>query len=227
MKRFAVFAAAGLTLALAASRAGAQEIETFDSPNQTQNGNGNFAFANPIQGAWNASEITDNPTSITISWPSGYGTAYHNFYNQDTPQAINVSGSSTLQADITIPSGDSGLFIDLQDGEGDFWQYFWGYGLTGAASADQGGLPAGYSITQGAAPNEVILDAPLASPTNKNGSPTFDFTSLVLFRLEDDPGSGTNNVISFNDLSAVNVPEPASFGIGAMACVFFARRRRR
>ena len=226
MKRLGIFAA-GISIGLAAAMASGQEIETFDSPNQTQNGNGNFAFAAPDGGAWNPSTITDNPTNVTISWASGYGTVYHNIYNQDTPQAVNASGSSTLQADITINSGDSGLFVDLQDGEGDFWQYTWGYGLTGIAANDQGGLPAGYSITQGSAPNELILDAPFASPTNNNGSPTFDTSAIVLFRLEDDPGAGVNDSISFNDLSGVNVPEPASFGIGTLACVFFARRRRR
>jgi len=229
MKRFAVFAA-GIGICLATALASAQEIETFDSPNETQSGNGSFAFADPIQGSWSSGEggiITDNPTNITITTnppagDGGYGTAYHNIYLQDTPNVINISGSSTLQLDATINSGDAGLFVDLQDGEGDIWQYFYGYGVVGSGNAPP--QEPGETITQ-LANNELILDVPLATPYNNNGFSTFDFTQLVLFRLEDDPGASLQNSISFNDLSAVNVPEPASLGIGALACIFFARRR--
>jgi hypothetical protein len=222
MKRFAAFAAIGASLCLG-TLAGAQEIETFDSPNQTQNGNGNFAFANPLGGSWTAAgAIVDNPTSVTINTPS-YGTAYHNLFSQDTPNVVNVSGSSTLQLDVTINSGDAGPFVDLQDGEGDFWQYRFGFGLVGSGNAPPQ-FP-GETITE-LGNNELRLDIPLATPFDNGGSPTFDFSQIVLFRLEDDPGASSTNSISFNDLSAVNVPEPTSLGIGALACVFFARRRR-
>jgi len=213
MKRTAVLAAAVAGIAGLASVAGAQEIETFDSPNQTQIGNGNFAFANPIQGSWassNGGVITDNPTNITITTnaPSnvgGYGTAYHNIYSQDNPSVIDISGSNALQLDVTINSGDAGLFVDLQDGEGDYWQYFYGYGLVGSGNAAP--QEPGETITQ-LPDNELVLDVPLATPYNTEGSPTFDFTQLVLFRLEDDPGPSLANSISYNDLSAVTVNLP-------------------
>jgi hypothetical protein len=232
MNRFTVLAALGTSFCLATSLARAQEIETFDSPNQTQIGNGNFKFLNPIQGSWSSSNggtITNNPTNITINTnaPSsvgGYGTAYHNFFSQDNPSVLDISGSSTLQLDVSINSGDAGLYVDLQDGEGDFWQYLFGYGLVGSGNAPP--QQPGETITQ-LPNNELILDEPLATPYNNNGSTTFDFTQLVLFRLEDDPGPSLVNSISFNDLSAVNVPEPVGFGMGGLGCVFLARRRRR
>jgi hypothetical protein len=221
MNRSIVLAALCTGLAMSASWAAAQEIETFDSPNQTQTSPaGNFKFANPIT---NWPSITDNPTNIQIAG-NGYGTAYHSFYSQDTPNVIDISGSSMLQLDVTINSGDSGLFVDLQDGEGDYWTYGFGYGLIGSGNA----LPQepGETITE-LGNNELLLDVPLATPSNNNGSPTFDFTQLVLFRLEDDPGSTPAYNISFNDLSAVNLPEPTGVAVGAVACVLTARRRRR
>jgi len=231
MKRLKVLAALGASFCLS-SLAMAQEIETFDSPNQTQIGNGDFKFANPIQGSWNSSNggtITDNPTSITITTdatPSagGYGTAYHNLYSQDDPNVIDISGSSVLQLDVTINSGDAGLFVDLQDGEGDYWQYAYGYGLIGSGNAAP--QEPGETITE-LPNNELLLDVPLDEPYSENGSPTFDFTQLVLFRLEDDPGASLVNSISFNDLSAVNVPEPASLALGSVGCLLLARRTRR
>jgi hypothetical protein len=228
MNRFLVLAAMSAGLATSASLSYGQEIETFDSPNQTQtNPAGNFKFANPIQGAWassNGGTLINNPTNLEITATGGYGTAYHNFYSQDTPNVIDISGSSTLQLDVTINSGDAGLFVDLQDGEGDFWQYAFGYGLVGTGNAPP--QEPGETITQ-LGNNELDLDIPLATPTNNEGSSTFDFTQLVLFRLEDDPGGNPAYDISFNDLSAVNLPEPASLSIGAVGCLLAARRRRR
>jgi len=222
MKRFTAFDA-GMSVCLATAMASAQEIETFDSPNQTMTGNANFKFANPVQGSWSdAGAIVNNPTSISIQ-TNGYGTAYHSIYGQDTPNVINISGSSMLQLDVTINSGDAGLFVDLQDGEGDYWQYAYGYGLVGSGNAPP--QEPGETITE-LGNNELLLDIPLDMPTNTEGSPTFDFTQLVLFRLEDDPGGSPTNNISFNDLSAVNVPEPASFGMATLGCIFLARRRR-
>jgi hypothetical protein len=231
MKRFTALAALGASLCLATSLARATEIETFDSPNQTQTGNGNFKFLNPIEGAWSSSDggtITDNPTNITVNTNpasgGGYGTAYHNFFSQDNPNVLDISSDSTLQLDVSINSGDAGLFVDLQDGEGDFWQYAYGYGLVGSGNAPP--QEPGETITE-LPNNEVILDVPLATPSNNNGSPTFDFTQLVLFRLEDDPGSSLVNSIAFNDLSAVNVPEPTSLAIGTVGCLLLGCRRRR
>jgi hypothetical protein len=124
---------------------------------------------------------------------------------------VDLSGSSTLQLDVTVNSGTAGFLVDLNDGEGDEWQYALGYGFG----------PGSYNLQQ-----------PLNSPSGIiAGGGTFDFTSIVAYHLELDPGA-TNNVpnsydVSWTNLSGVNVPEPASFGMGALGCVFFARRRRR
>jgi autotransporter-associated beta strand protein len=211
MKRSAVLAASVAAIAAGlVSVAGAQEIETFDSPNQTQVGNGNFQFATPIQGACSSSNggtITDNPTNVTISTnpPAGstgaYGTAYHNIYTQDNPNVIDISHSYVLQLDTTISQGQAGLIVDLLDGEQtDFWQYYLGYGLVGSGNAAP--QYPGETIKE-LGNNELLIDIPLSMPLLKNGAPTFDFTQLVLFRLEDDPGSSLQNTIAFNDLSAI------------------------
>jgi autotransporter-associated beta strand protein len=215
MKRSAVLAAAVAGIAGLGSVAGAQEIETFDSPNETQNGGGNFAFANPIQGSWlgsNGGSITDNPTNITITTnatppKNAYGTAYHNLFTQDTPGTLDISQSNMLQLDVTINSGQAGLIVDLQDGEGDYWQWYYGYGLIGSGNAAP--QYPGETIKE-LGNNELILDMPLSMPTLNNGTP-FDFTQTVLFRLEDDPGTSLVNSISFNDLSAVFVAQPLTW----------------
>ena len=95
--------------------------------------------------------------------------------------------------------------------EGDEWQYLFGYGH---------------------GPGTYTLQQPLDAPSDiVAGGGTFDFTSLVAYHLELDPGStnGTPNSYNVNwtNLSAVNVPEPASLGIGALSCIFFVRQRRR
>jgi hypothetical protein len=209
--------------AMATSFVSGQEIQTFDSPNQTQTTpTGNFKFANPVTN-WT---VTPNATNVEVA-ATGYGTAYHNIFTQDTPNTIDISGSTYLQLDFTLNSGVSGLIVDLQDGEGDFWTYHLGYGLTGNAVTDQAALPsadAGTIITQGAAANEEIIDTPLATPASTGGT-SFDFTQLVLFRLEDDPGGAVAYDVSFNDLSAVNVPEPTSIGFAALGLTLLSRRR--
>jgi autotransporter-associated beta strand protein len=112
-----------------------------------------------------------------------------------------------LQLDVTINSGQAGLIVDLQDGEGDYWQWYYGYGLVGSGNAAP--QYPGETIKE-LGNNELILDMPLSMPTLNNGTP-FDFTQTVLFRLEDDPGTSLVNSISFNDLSAVFVAQPLTW----------------
>jgi hypothetical protein len=222
------------------------EIETFDSPNELQVGGGNYVL-NRDGGSYTSGNGavqtfgTDNYELAThpATGKGGYGTGYHNIFTQNTPPAggsngvIDISGNTYLQLDVTINNGtDAGLFIDLLDGEGDFYQYFYGYGRTGNAANDiAAGVQPGEIITQGALPNEEIMDVPLATPfSDLNGTGMFDLTQLTLYRIENDPGTpnGTGNPsdVSFYDLSAVNLPEPTSLGIGAVTCILAARRRR-
>lgn len=227
MKRIAVLAASAALAVISGSACFGQEIQTFDSPNQTQVGNGNFQWGGPLGPTWLAANTIDNPTNVE-EVASGYGTDYHNIFTQDNPGTLDVSHSQYLQLDMTLHSGVSGLIVDLQDGEFDYWTYHFGYGLTGNAAADQaalGSADTGAIITQGADPNEEILDVPLNTPASTGGT-SFDFTQLVLFRVEDDPGGAVAYDISLNDLSAVNLPEPAGISFAAAACLLAARRNR-
>jgi hypothetical protein len=221
----AIAAVAGISTAIAQ----ATEIETFDSPNSLQKAGGNYNITrdggtwltsqNPVQTFGSTFwEISTHPASGT----GGYGTGYHNIYFLNNPPpgsgltngVIDASGNNVLQLDVTINGGtDAGLFVDLQDGEGDFWQYFYGYGLTGNAANDSlsPSLSPGETITQGTLPNEEILRVPLATPHNDIfGTGMFDLSQVTLYRLENDPGAtaGTGNPsdVSFYDLSVVNVP---------------------
>jgi hypothetical protein len=248
MKRILTFAAlagvSGILWGTAGAARASVEIETFDSPNLLQTNNGNYQL-NRDGGTWLTSngavqtfgatnwEIATNPTAST----GAYGTGYHNIFTQNKPPpgltngVVDISGNNALQVDVTINNGtDAGLFVDLQDGEGDFWQYFYGYGRSGNAANDiAAGLQPGQTITQGALPNEEIMTVPLATPHNMISGATFDFTQLVLYRIENDPGfTGSNpnpSDVSFYDMSAVNVPEPTAIAALALGCVLLGRRR--
>jgi hypothetical protein len=199
MKRSILVAALGAGLATVASVAGAQVISDFNNYPAT-------VPPNAVYAAWNSSTVTSYPTYWETD-ATGYGSSYFQLY----PTVVDISGSSTLQLDVSINSGDAGLLVDLNDGEGDEWQYLFGYGIG----------PGTYSLQQ-------PLDAPWGIIA---GGGTFDFTSLVAYHLELDPGA-TNGIpnsydVDWTGLEAVNVPEPASLGMGAVACLLFARRRRR
>jgi len=150
--------------------------------------------------------VTSHPTFWETD-ATGYGSSYFQIY----PSVVDISGSADLQLGVTINSGDAGLLVDLNDGEGDEWQYLFGYGI---------------------GPGTYTLDQPLNSPWGIIAGPgTFDFTSIVAYHLELDPGAtdGVPNSydVDWTSLSGVNVPEPASLGMGALGCLFFASRRRR
>ena len=235
MKSFVFTVGLGSALTLGSFACG-QEIETFDSPNQLQGGS-NFTFSPPIQGSWAVAKggtVTDRASGVEITGSTGYGTAYKSIYGLDTPPpggtngVVSILGSTTLQLDLTITTGDAGPFVDLQDGEGDFYQYFYGYGLVGGAANNAPPQEPGETITQGATPNELILDVPLATPySDLGGTGTFDFSQITLFRLEDDPGGNGAFDIQFNDLSGVTVPEPASIGALSLGALAMFRRRSR
>lgn len=240
MKRISILAGLGLAVAMSASWAHGQEIETFDNPNELQTNGGNYQQTND-GGSWesrNSPTITYGSTYYEIS-ATGYGTGYHSIYGDDKPPAgsglsngvVNVSGSSALALDVSINNATTaGLLVDLQDGEGDYITFYMGYGLTGNPSVDSlnGTLGPGETVTPGSNGNDEVLTIPFADASyanDPNTPDTFDYSSLVLFRLEDDPAGGPSDV-SFYDLSAVNVPEPASLGLFALAGSLVLRRRR-
>ena len=183
--------------------------------------------------------IAYNPTNITISNPSGgYGTAFKNIFILNAPPpggsngVTDISGSNALQLDVTLNTGAAGLFIDLVDGLGNAYQYFYGYGLVGDNTLNGPPQIAGETIVQGAAPNQLILTVPLATPfQDLNGTGMFDFSQITGFRIENDPGTSPSYSVSFNNLAGVTtvVPEPTMLaaGAGAGAITLFARRRQR
>lgn len=198
MRRFAALAWA-TGLALSASVAGATEIATFDSPyHLTQK---YASWATP------AATLTSNATNFEVQ-STGYGSGYYQIY----PQVIDASGGDTIQLDCNVNSGVGGFLVDLSDGEGDEYTYHMGYGLVPG-----GGIGGG---------NEYILTHPANTPDAiPQGGPTFDFSQIVAYNIELDPGSPSQAYdVTYNDLSVV--PEPASLGMGALGLLFFARRRR-
>ena len=140
--------------------------------------------------------LSQNPTYWeTASQSGGYGSCYYGYYTDNGGAHIDTSGEGMLQLSFTINSGDAGMFVDLDDGEGDFWQWMMG----------------GYGLT----PGTYVIDEPLSDPTKvlltagRNLPPTgFDFSQITGMNFELDPGAtnGVNNPydVSWTDLSAVN-----------------------
>lgn len=240
MRRISILAGLGVAVAMSASLVHAQEIETFDSPNELQTNGGNYQQTND-SGSWesrNDPTITYGSTYYEIS-ATGYGSGYHSIYADDKPPAgsglsngvVNIGSSNALALDVSINNGTTaGLIVDLQDGEGDYITYDFGYGLTGNPAVDSlnGTLLPGETVTAGRNGNDEVLTVPYAdaSYANDPNTPnTFDYTALVLFRLENDPGGAASDV-SYYDLSAVSVPEPASLSILAIGGLLAGRRRR-
>ncbi|HEY1684354.1 MAG TPA: PEP-CTERM sorting domain-containing protein [Tepidisphaeraceae bacterium] len=225
MNRLAVYAAVGLTAVMSAAWSYGQEIETFDSPNTAMIGGGNYAWAGPPSTSWTTfggGNSVDNPTNVELTSTTGYGTAYHSFFAQDTSPVVSVNPNGILQLDITVVSGDVGPFIQMTDGEGDQWQWFYGYGLVGSGNAAP--QETGETITE-LGNNELLLDVPLSNPQSVN-SASFDYSQIVNFRFSDDPGGNPTYDIQLNDLSVVAAPEPASLSLAAFGLVLAARRRR-
>jgi hypothetical protein len=217
MKKLAVIAAFA-TAGIYASYAGAQEIATFDNPYALTQRYASWTNSNITAGK---TTLTSNPTNYETASTAGYGSGYFQIY----PKVIDISQSQYLQLDFTVNSGVAGMLVDLDDGEGDEYQYLFGYG-----HIPGGGMNGG---------NEYIVDVPLATPYNVINSYNqpgqtipFDFSQIVAYNIELDPGSapagGPNPYdVSWNDLSAVNLPEPASLGLGSLAFAALASRRRK
>ena len=188
MKRLAVLASSGTALAMAASAVSAQEIENFHSFNATTYYD-SWTFPAPF------TKITSAATYWETESIEGYGSCYYDINSSPQGPAIDISGSNALQLSFTVNSGDAGIFVDLEDGEGDFWQWFMG----------------GYGL----GPGTYVFDEPLNAPYQILGSAStpppggFDFTQITAFHLELDPGAtgGTQNPydVTWTDLSAVTV----------------------
>jgi hypothetical protein len=232
MKRFAVLAASGIGFVMVASAAHAQvtPIAYFDAP-YPNNVPPSYAYAN--YAAWADSspttDITSNPTNWEVASTAGYGSNFFNIYFAPYGPTVNISNDNTLLLQVNVVSGTAGFLVDLYDGEGGGWQYQLGYGFG----------PGTYNLT-------VPLDAPSAldayeAPNLSNPSQiqyTFagplssglDLSQIISYHLELDPGasaSGGPNPYDVQFLNLAAVPEPASLGMGAVACMLFGFRRRR
>jgi hypothetical protein len=186
-RRLAVLAASASGVALATSAASAQVIENFDKFAPTQK-----------YAAWTLPPPYTVITSTATSWevfsdwthPNAYGSCYYDIYDSAQGPAINCSSSNSLQLAFNVNSGGAGMLVDLDDGEGDEWQYLFGYGIT---------------------PGSYVIDVPFNSPSSEpmTASPPtpggFDFSSITGFNLECDPGTYTSYDVSWLNLSAVTV----------------------
>lgn len=189
-RRLAFLAASGTGLAIATSAASGQVIENFDDFAPTQKYN---AWTYPAPFTVITSTATDwEVFSDAMAGPNhnAYGSCYYDIYDSAQGPAINCGASNALQLAFNVNSGGAGLLVDLDDGEGDTWQYLFGYGIT---------------------PGSYVLDVPFNSPSSEPvvaSPPTpggFDFSSITGFNLECDPGTYTSYDVSWLNLSAVTV----------------------
>ena len=142
--------------------------------------------------------ITSAPTYWETASTQGYGSCLYNYYTT-TGNHFDATGYGMIQLSFTINSGDAGMFVDLDDGEGlnNPDQYQWmmgGYGLQ---------------------PGTYVIDEPINYPTAKlqaadqNAWVTgFDVSHITAMNFELDPGA-TGSVqnpydVTWSDLSAVN-----------------------
>src|SRR5208282_3728864 len=168
-RRLAVLAASVSGLALMQPLGHAQvEIENFHNFNPDN-----------YYGSWDTAGATiiSAPTYWeTASQSGGYGSCYYGYYTDNSGAHIDASSGSMLQLSFTINSGDAGMFVDLDDGEGDEWQWMMG----------------GYGLQ----PGTYVIDEPLSDPTHiegyasRNELPSgFDPSQITGMNFELDPGA--------------------------------------
>jgi autotransporter-associated beta strand protein len=139
--------------------------------------------------------ITSGPTNWETASTQGYGSCYYGYYTDNGGAHIDATGEGMLQLSFTINSGDAGMLIDLDDGEGDecLWR-MGGYGLQ---------------------PGTYVIDVPLSSPSAyeltapRDLPPSgFDPSQITGMNFELDPGATNGNPnpydVTWTDLSAVN-----------------------
>jgi hypothetical protein len=91
--------------------------------------------------------ITSAPTYWETASTEGYGSCYYGYYTDNGGAHIDATGEGMLQLSFTINSGDAGMFVDMDDGEGDEWQWMMG----------------GFGLT----PGTYVIDEPLNDPSLK------------------------------------------------------------
>jgi autotransporter-associated beta strand protein len=138
--------------------------------------------------------ITPGPTSWETASTDGYGSCFYSYYDNNAGGHIDGSSGSMLQLSFTVNSGDAGMFVDLDDGEGDFVQWMMG----------------GFGVQ----PGTYVVDMPMTAFkqltfASRNRPPSgFDPSAITGMNFELDPGAtgGTPNPydVTWSDLSIVN-----------------------
>jgi hypothetical protein len=190
-KRSVILAASATAAALVTSAASAQVIENFDDFAPTQKF---AAWTIPAPYTVITSTATGWETFSDWQFPSAYGSCYYEIY----PTIVNCGTDNDLQLMFTVnndsaevPAGYTqgvGPLVDLDDGEGDEWQYSFGFGYN----------PGIYIV-------DVPFNAPYSMPMTA-APPTpggFDFTQIEGFNLEADPGTNKSYDMTWQNLAGV------------------------
>lgn len=251
MKRSLILATVGIGFAMIASAANAQytPIADFDAPYPPTaggaTGGGSFpSYAYANYGAWAAGApetvITSNPTNWEVASTGGYGSNYFNIYFATYGPTVDISQDNTLLLQVNVVAGTvqgGDFFVDLTDGDSGGSEGFQ-YNISGNPVLG----PGSYTFT-------IPLDAPTA-PFGNYGAESaepgnsaqlsanfgglewyLDTSQIIGYHLELDPGvlpgTSTPSPYDVQYVALAAVPEPASFGIGAMSLIYLAGRRRR
>jgi hypothetical protein len=209
MKCFIALAGLGLGV-FAASFASAAPvtIQNFNSPGAQQTDPSQPFFLDAKYASWGApfAVLTSEPNDFKVH-SQFYGSGY-----KYLGPIIDAGTNDMLQVNFTVTEGVAGMLVDLVDHLGNGQSYRF-YGLVPGGGTGGG--------------NDYTFTVPFASGVYFAGTGVLDRHQIENMNIEIDPGpSQTFYTATFNDVSAVTIPEPAGLAVCAFACLLGARRRR-